>query len=64
MISRSALEALNKGGIPVYYDTLTEGIINRAGTGPCPMEAATKEISDPALAPAAIRKALEALQSR
>ena len=64
VISRSALEALNKGGIPVYYDTLTEGIINRAGTGPCPMEAATKEISDPALAPAAIRKALEALQSR
>ena len=64
VISQGALEVLKKGGIPVCYDTLTEGIINRAGTGPCPMEAATKEISDPALAPAAIRRALEALQSR
>ena len=64
VISRSALEVLEQGGIPVYYDTLTEGIVNRAGTGPCPMEAATKDISDPALAPNAIRRALEALQNR
>ena len=64
VISRGALEVLEESGIAVYYDTLTEGIVNRAGTGPCPMEAATKDISDPGLAPAAIRRALEALQNR
>ena len=62
VISRGALEVLNQGGIAVCYDTLTDGIINRAGNGPCPMEAATRDITDPALAPAAIRLALQKLQ--
>lgn len=62
VISRGALEVLEAGGISVCYDTLTDGIINRAGTGPCPMESATKDISDPALAPEAIRRTLEKLR--
>ena len=62
VISRGALEVLEAGNIAVCYDSLTDGIINRAGTGPCPMEAATRDITDPAQAPAAIRLALEKLR--
>lgn len=47
VMSRAALEVLTRHGIGAHYDTLTEGIINRRKTGPCPMEAATKDISDP-----------------
>ena len=38
VISRPALELLEQAGIPVSFGTLTEGIINRMGTGPCPVE--------------------------
>ncbi len=38
VVSRPALELLEKAGIPVSYGKLTDGIINRAGTGPCPVE--------------------------
>jgi len=37
-------------------------ISNREGTGWCPMEMATQDISDPALAPEAIRNKLKQLQ--
>ena len=64
VISKAALAVLEAAGITVFYDSLVEGIINRRGDGPCPMETATKEISDPALAPDVIRKTLKALQTR
>ncbi len=38
VISSAGLEFLRKHNISVSYDTLTEKIINRAGTGMCPME--------------------------
>ena len=61
IISESALEALQAGGIEVAYDTLVPYIVNRAGDGRCPMETATADLRDPALAPAAIKAKLKEL---
>ena len=61
IISRPALEVLERQGIACEYDQLVPGIRNRTGTGPCPMEAATANISDPKEAPEVLEKTLEAL---
>ena len=61
VISRSALEVLESHGIPCEYHRLVPGIRNRTGTGPCPMEAATANITDPKEAPEVLEKTLEAL---
>ena len=37
-ISRPALDLLAAAGIPVEYETAVEHIINRTGTGICPVE--------------------------
>lgn len=47
VISRPALELLEKAGIPVSYGKLVEGIANRAGTGPCPVESLCAAASTP-----------------
>ena len=39
-ISRSAAEFLEENGLPFSYRTMTEYIVNRDGTGRCPMESA------------------------
>ena len=62
IISESALEALQAGGIEVAYETLVPYIVNRAGDGRCPMETVTADLRDPALAPAAIKAKLEELK--
>lgn len=62
VISRPALEVLECHGIRVYYQVCAPAIQNRAGNGLCPMETATQAISDPRLAPARIREALQKLQ--
>ena len=40
VISQAALEVLKPSGIEVYFDTLTDHIINRKGDGICPFEQA------------------------
>ena len=55
VMSRPAAEVLCNGGIAASADTFVEGIINRAGTGPCPFEAAVMDIRDPHQALTAIR---------
>ncbi|MBR3949186.1 MAG: DUF1893 domain-containing protein [Oscillospiraceae bacterium] len=55
VMSRPAAQVLSAHGIAASCDTLTDGIINRRGDGPCPFEAAVLEITDPQLALAAIR---------
>lgn len=45
VISEPAVEFLKKHGVEVSFDTLTERIINRAGTGLCPMEETVKDVS-------------------
>lgn len=46
-ISKSALDVLVKAGIDVGYETLVDHIINRSGTGMCPVEQATLNIDNP-----------------
>ena len=62
VISDAAIQVLTDHGIAVQWETQVAYIVNREGTGRCPMELATEHISDPALAPDAIRNKLKALQ--
>ena len=62
IISQPALSVLEQHGIPTRYDLLVEGIRNRAGDGPCPMEAATASAGSPAHALELIRSTLEKLR--
>ena len=62
-ISEAALEVLAQGQVPVQWQEKVPYIKNRAGDGHCPMEMATASISDPTLAPDAIRKKLRELQN-
>ena len=64
VMSRPALQVLQKENIPAFYQQLVDAIQNRAGDGFCPMETATQCIDDPALAPAAIKQALALLQKK
>lgn len=47
-MSRHALELFKQTDIRVEYDTLTDHIINRAGTGWCPLETRCCELKSPA----------------
>ena len=46
VMSKSAKEFLETHGVICEYETLTEQIINRAGTGICPMEQTIADIDD------------------
>lgn len=48
IMSEGAADVLQKSGIEAQWGKLVPGIINRAGTGPCPFEAAVSLVSDPA----------------
>ncbi len=58
VISRPAVRVLEAGGVALCYDTVVEGIRNRAGNGPCPMESAVIDVEDAHKALSAIRKKL------
>jgi hypothetical protein len=62
VMSRPAAKMFDQSGVSYTYDTITDRIINRAGTGTCPMEQAVSEIDEPALAPQAIKRALKRLR--
>ena len=59
IMSRGAAEVLENAGIEARYGKLVPGIINRAGTGPCPFEAAVSAISAADQAMAAIRQKMK-----
>ena len=59
IMSRGAAEVLQSAGIEARYGKLVPGIINRAGTGPCPFESAVSEISEPEQAMEAIRNKMK-----
>lgn len=63
VISESAADTLERHDVKVQYDKLAEYIVNRTGTGRCPMEKAVADISKPNDALTAIRKRLEELKS-
>lgn len=62
VMSKPALETLKQHGIAASYGTLCDGIVNRAGTGTCPIEEAVSGITDPLEALSAIKKRLETLK--
>lgn len=62
VMSRPAREVLGSYGIAAGADTFVEGIINRAGTGPCPFEAAVMDIQDAKTALTAIRNKRRQMQ--
>ena len=45
-MTKKAKEILEKNGIKVTFETLTDKIINRTGTDICPMEKAVMDIED------------------
>lgn len=63
VISEAALEVLREHGIEAVYDQCVPAILNRRKDGFCPMETATKDISSPEEALAAVRRTLEKLNS-
>ena len=64
IMSQSALQVLKAGNIAASFDTLVPRIVNRAGDGMCPMEAATRDVSTPEEALLAIKNALAALDRK
>ena len=58
VMSRPAAQVLEEAGIAASYDTLVDGIQNRQKNGPCPMEHATRNCTEPQAALAAIRQTL------
>ena len=61
-LSESGLAVLTRKGIRVEYAVLTPHIVNRAGTGLCPMEETVLAIDDPAAAYVALREKAEKLR--
>lgn len=62
VISEAAVRVLRRNGIEIYRDRLVEHIRNRAGTGLCPIEQATRDIDEPEDALPVIRNTLARLQ--
>lgn len=46
-MSEAAVRMLARHDIIFAYDGIVQNIINRSGTGPCPMEETVKDIEDP-----------------
>ena len=63
IMSSGAIQVLEDAHIQISWDQQVDYVINRAGTGPCPMEAATAQITDPQAALSAIRLTLQTLRS-
>ena len=64
VMSKTAADILSRHGIYAEWDTLVQTIINRSGTGPCPMEQVVAGTDNPAEALKAIQDKLSALKSR
>lgn len=62
LMSRSGADVLRKSGIALSYDTLTDTIINRMGTGACPMELTVEAVNEPAAAYQALKARQESLR--
>ena len=62
VMSKTAVQLFKEQGIEVENDTVVDTIINRKGTGSCPMESTVASISDPQKAFKAIQDTLKRLQ--
>jgi len=64
VMSEGAVKTFSRYGIPCVFDTLAGGIINRSGTGPCPMEAAVRDIEEPPAALDAILRTQKLMKTQ
>ena len=64
VMSEPAARVLREGGILAFPQQVVPGIVNRAGDGPCPFEAAVLEIAEPTEALRAIREKMALLSLR
>ena len=64
IVSEPAVRALEGFGIRASYRTVTPSIVNREGTGLCPMEQTVLEITDPEEAYLALGRKIAELRSR
>ena len=64
VMSAGAATFLAAHGIPASAEATVSEIINRKGTGPCPMEEAVRDLDDPVLMIAAIERTLAQLAAR
>lgn len=64
IMSEKAVNVFFEYGVSPFYDTLTSAIINREGTGLCPMDQAVKDIDDPHIAFLAIKQTLDLLKTK
>lgn len=62
VMSEGAINTLSHHGIRCLCDTRTDGIINRTGTGSCPMEQAVRNIQEPSAAFEAIKRTQKLLK--
>ena len=64
VMSAGAIEAFRKYEISASCNQCVQTIVNRSGSGPCPMELAVAQISDPQEALHAVRETAERLARR
>jgi predicted transcriptional regulator len=64
VMSQSAVQILEKYNIKYSYNIITENIINRAGTGICPMEETASTIDNPDDAFVALKAKLEQMRTK
>ena len=64
VISKAAIDTLEKHNIKLSFDKQTDYIINRQKTGMCPMEEAVKDAKTPDEALQAIREKLKELSKK
>lgn len=63
VISKAAMDVFSKAGISVKYDKEADRIVNRNGTGFCPMETAVIDVTDPQEAFRLLKEKMEQLQN-
>lgn len=63
VLGERAIPVLETHGIGYTFGVKTERIVNRAGTGSCPMELAVEKISDPAAGAEALAQRAEELKN-
>ena len=63
VLSRSAVSVFERYGTAYSFKTLTEKIMNRSGTGLCPMEQTVLDIDDPEDALTALREKVRELKN-
>lgn len=57
VLSKAAIAELDRANVNYEYEELTDGIRNRKGDGPCPMENTVKDIAD-------VSKGIDALRRK